>query len=58
MKCQDCIFAKQIDNKSVECHNPYSDDFETNKNISHGCKDGKSSTVGIDAMQNRFLRMM
>lgn len=58
MKCQDCIFGKKIEDESVECNNPYSDDFETSQNISHECKDGKSCTVGIDATQNRFLRMM
>lgn len=59
MKCDKCIFAKEIDVSTIECRNPYSDWEITRLFESYdGCLEGKASTVGIDALQRIALMRM
>ena len=58
MKCDDCIFGKVIAGEIVKCQNPYSEKYDL---VLHkkqdGCLKGRSSTIGINALQQRHLMM-
>lgn len=59
MKCEKCIFAKDVDAETVKCCNPYSDKHGYNQFLKYdGCKDGKASTVGIDKLQRIAIMRM
>ena len=59
MKCNKCIFAKDIDSDFVKCCNISADDYDRRLFTKwDGCKDGKASTVGLrDAERFSLIQM-
>lgn len=52
MKCDKCIFAKDIDKEMVECRNLASDENGMKQYKKYdGCNDGKSSAVALNAQE-------
>ncbi len=57
MKCNKCIFAKDIDADTVECRNLSADDNGMRLNKAYdGCNDGKASTVALNAQEMFSLK--
>ena len=56
MKCEKCIFAMEQEHGSCKCINP-SSDWEGSILFEKydGCREGKTSTVGIDFLQRVAL---
>lgn len=59
MKCDKCIFAKEIDSSIIKCCNPCSDKCQQKffEKVG-GCSNGKTSTVGISKLQREWLMYM
>lgn len=56
-KCNKCLFAKDINSDNCKCLNSMSDWYGSILFLKwDGCKDGKSSTVGMS--KNELLRLL
>ncbi len=52
MKCNKCIFAKNIDADTIKCCNMSADDYTMRLFAKwDGCKDGRANTVGLIAIE-------
>lgn len=59
MKCEKCIFAKEIDKSIIKCINPFSAQCENFLvNTVGGCERGSESTVGINQVQQERIKYM
>ena len=59
MKCDKCIFAKELNSEMVRCCNMNADDYGMKLFTKYdGCHEGKASTVGLSKQEIAMLTHM